>query len=381
MANPEHVEIVKRGAAATRKWQLEHPDERLDLYEANLAKDDLSGVQLVSANLHGANLNNAILRDSFLALANLARASLNGADLRNATLWGTDLSLTRIVRADLSGARLLRAKLDNTDLTESNLDGTDISLASLFGTILNGANLYRAQCAATTFADCDLSRVRGLETVCHDAPSSIGVDTLIGTLQGTGGQFTAEQREFFENAGVPKTLLDYLPSLLEDQPIQFFSCFVSYGSKDETFANRLYRDLKERGIRCWKYDADAIIGREVWTNISHAIVLHEKMIVVCSESSLQRPGVQGEIERALQKEEQLKKEKAARGDPDMDTDVLVPVRLDDYVLNGWEHPRKADVIKKHIGDFRDWQDEAKYKKAFERLLRALDPRSKLGLSK
>jgi hypothetical protein len=91
--------------------------------------------------------------------------------------------------------------------------------------------------------------------------------------------------------------------------------------------------------------------------------------------------VQGEIERALQKEEQLYKDKELRGNPEIDTDVLVPVRLDDYILKGWKHARKADVVKKHIGDFRDWQDEAKYKKAFERLLRALDPRSKLGLSK
>lgn len=380
MANPEHVEVVKRGAASTREWQLEHPDERLDLYEADLAKDDLSEVQLVSANLHGANLNNAILRDSFLALANLARASLNGADLRNATFWGTDLSLTRIVRADLSGARLLGAKLDNTDLTESNLDGTDISHASLFGTILNGANLSRAQCAITTFADCDLSRVRGLETVRHDAPSSIGVDTLMRTLQGAGGQFTAEQREFFENASVPKTLLDNLPSLLESQPIQFFSCFISYSGEDQEFADRLYRDLKERGLSCFKYAEDALVGRGVWANIDRAIRLHDKTIVICSESSLQSPGVQREVERTLQREDELKRQQAAEPEAKIDTDVLFPVRLDDYILEGWEHPRKADLIAKHIGDFRDWEDDANYQRGLEQLLRALDPRSELGLS-
>ena len=39
------------------------------------------------------------------------------------------------------------------------------------------------------------------------------------------------------------------------------------------------------------------------------------------------------------------------------------------------------MIKKHIGDFRGWKDKAKYEEAFSQLLRALDPRSKLGLSK
>jgi hypothetical protein len=91
--------------------------------------------------------------------------------------------------------------------------------------------------------------------------------------------------------------------------------------------------------------------------------------------------VLGEIERALQKEDELKREKLAKGNPDMDAEVLIPVRLDDHVLDGWEHPRKPDVVAKHVGDFRGWQKPAKYEKAFEQLLRALDPRSKLGLSR
>ena len=268
--------------------------------------------------------------------------------------------------ADLSGA----------DLTEA-----DLSVADLSGGDLRESNLSNASCGFTSFARCDLSRARGLEAVRHHSPSSIGVDTLTLTLEGAGGHFTPSQRVFFEAAGVPRSLLDYLPDLLESQPLQFFSCFISYGTGDEEFADRLHKNLKACGVTCYKYDEDAIMGRGVWANIGRAIILHEKMIVVCSESSLQRPGVQGEIERALQKEEQLKRERAERSDAEMDTDVLVPVRLDDYVRRGWEHERKADVIAKHIGDFRRWRDEERYQKAFQQLLRALDPRAKLGLSR
>jgi hypothetical protein len=52
-------------------------------------------------------------------------------------------------------------------------------------------------------------------------------------------------------------------------------------------------------------------------------------------------------------------------------EVLFPIRLDDNVLNDWQHHRKADVIKKNIGDFRDWQDPKPYEKAFDRLVRDL----------
>jgi hypothetical protein len=51
MANPEHVEVVKRGAEAIRKWRKENPDTQPELGEADLGGADLGG-----ANLHGADL-------------------------------------------------------------------------------------------------------------------------------------------------------------------------------------------------------------------------------------------------------------------------------------------------------------------------------------
>jgi len=347
MANPEHEQIAKRGAAAIAEWRRQHPRERLDLFLADLRM---------------ADIRHADLRD-----ANLSRANLLGADLGQA-----DLRQTLVVQTGFCG----------TNLAGTTLAGANMTNACLMGTDLRKADLSWAICQVTTFANCDLSRVHGLQDVRHLAPSSIGVDTLALTLQGAGGQFTAEQRTFFENAGVPKTLLDYLPSLLESHPIQFFSCFISYGSDDEQFADRLYRDLKGRGVSCYKFDVDALVGRGVWANIDQAIRLHGKTIVICSQSSLQRPGVQREIERALQREDELTSRQAAQPDVKIDADVLFPVRLDDYVFKGWEHPRKPDVVAKNIGDFRGWDEGRKnYQRGMEQLLRALDPRSKLGLSK
>ena len=34
-------------------------------------------------------------------------------------------------------------------------------------------------------------------------------------------------------------------------PIEFYSCFISYSSKDEEFAKRLHADLQSNGVRCW----------------------------------------------------------------------------------------------------------------------------------
>jgi Pentapeptide repeats (8 copies) len=57
MANPEHVEIVKLGTNAIKKWREGNPDVRLDLYEADLIGAHLSGANLSKANLSGALFN------------------------------------------------------------------------------------------------------------------------------------------------------------------------------------------------------------------------------------------------------------------------------------------------------------------------------------
>jgi hypothetical protein len=83
-------------------------------------------------------------------------------------------------------------------------------------------------------------------------------------------------------------------------------------------------------------------------------------VVICSQHSLQRPPVIREIERALQKEDRERK------------NVLFPIRIDDYLLDEWEHPRKADVVSKVIGDFRGSDNLATYAKAFPRFLDPLN---------
>ena len=83
------------------------------------------------------------------------------------------------------------------------------------------------------------------------------------------------------------------------------------------------------------------------------------MLLVLSEHSIESHWVAYEVERALNKEPQ--------GKPN----VLYPIRLDDTVMDSkasW-----VDDIKstRHIGDFTNWKNHDGYKKAFDRLLRAL----------
>jgi hypothetical protein len=100
------------------------------------------------------------------------------------------------------------------------------------------------------------------------------------------------------------------------------------------------------------------------SSIDEAMRVYDKLVVICSEQSLKSPAVIREIERALQKEDELARQSKEQ-------EVLFPIRLDEYIFNRWDHYRKADVTANTVGDFRNWDEPERYKNAFDRLLRDL----------
>ena len=87
------------------------------------------------------------------------------------------------------------------------------------------------------------STVRGLETVQHHGPSTIGIDTLYRSHGNI-------PEVFLRGAGVPEDFITYMKSLV-GRPFEFYSCFISYNHTDQSFARRLHDQLQGRGIRCW----------------------------------------------------------------------------------------------------------------------------------
>jgi hypothetical protein len=203
----------------------------------------------------------------------------------------------------------------------------------------------------TIIANTDLGGVKGLSAVVHDGPSSIGIDTL---YQSQG----KIPDEFLRGAGVPDELIARAHSLI-NKPTHFYSCFISYSEQDREFAGRLHRDLEIKRVRCWLFPEDAKWGESLWSEIDGGIKLYDKLVLICSENSLRSRAVLREIERGLQREDRDKK------------NILFPIRIDDYIFDKWEHERKADVVKKVVGDFRHWNDPAAYQKCLALLLKAL----------
>jgi hypothetical protein len=76
-----------------------------------------------------------------------------------------------------------------------------------------------------------------------------------------------------------------------------YSRLDSYSTKDDDFAQRLYADLQAKDVRCYKFDKNAKWGEPVWGEIDTAIRHYDKLVVICSQHSLQSQPVIREIER------------------------------------------------------------------------------------
>jgi hypothetical protein len=84
------------------------------------------------------------------------------------------------------------------------------------------------QIHSTTLADLDLSQAMGLESITHSGPSTVDHRTLLRS-----GRLPLS---FLRGCGLPDLLIDYLQSLLSAGPIQFYSCFISYSTANQGFA-------------------------------------------------------------------------------------------------------------------------------------------------
>lgn len=346
MADEAQVKLLKEeGVETWNKWRKANPEIRPDLRRARLSGANLRRANLSEADLFAAHLFGAYLNEADLYRASLDRATLSEADLFAAYLPRANLKGAYLDWANLYGARLIGADLREADLQGTNLGGADLRHADFTG----------CQMSMTELADVDLSQCTGLETTFHKGPSTIGIDTIYRSRGNI-------PEVFLRGAGVPEDFIVYMRSLVA-KPLDFYSCFISYSSKDREFAERLHADLQSKNVRCWFAPEDLKIGDKFRTRIEESIRIYDKLMVVLSENSIQSPWVEEEVEAALEKERQQHKL------------VLFPIRLDDAVMKTDQAWAASLRRTRHIGEFSNWKDHDQYKKAFDRLLRDLKAES------
>jgi len=380
MTNQEHLVILKQGVEVWNQWRNRHTTIQPDLRGTDLTGAILRGANLSGANLSGADLSNADLSSADLSGAIIGGVTINifnviradfsgfqrsGAVLSGANLSNADLSGAILRGAYLSGVNFRRANLSHADLSYTDLSGADLSdahlieadliRADLTSVHLAGANLHNARVGRTFFGDLDLRTVKGLETLRNEGPSTIGTDTIVRS-QGNIPE------AFLRGAGLPDTFIEYARSLVQ-RPIQYYTCFISYSSKDQLFAERLYADLQNKGIRCWFAPHDLRTGDRIRDSIDEAIRLYDKLLLILSKHSVESTWVRFEVEAALEKETQRNQA------------VLFPLRLDESVMTTTRAWAASLRRERYISDFTRWKQHDDYQQALKRLLRNLKAES------
>ena len=384
VADPQHVERIRKGVAAWNEWRAGSQAQGLVLTRANLDKAKLPKVDFHDSDLYGANLRESNLgeanfADSNLKTANfqeayLYRAILSRADMRDSNLRNAILSEAKLNKARLVGAKLRNAELRKTDLSGAQLSGVDLTRVDLRGANFSDASLDEvnfteakladtnfsgALLLETTFVNTNLNHVTGLDSCIHRGPSTIDFRTLARS-----GNLPVN---FLRGCGIPEPLITYLPSLLSE-PIHFYSCFISYSTVDQEFADRLYSDLQGSGVRCWFAPHDMRGGKKLHEQIEQAIRVYDRLLLILSDASMQSEWVKTEIAHARQQEVRNGRR------------VLFPISIVPFSkIREWTwfdadtgKDSAREIREYFVPDFTLWKNHDKYKDAFTSLLKSLE---------
>jgi len=383
VANKKQLALLRNGAKAWNDWRRENPSERIDLRDAHFdgsrlfdaggdgmepRQDDFSDVKLTGVDLSGADLCGALMSRLKLRGANFSKARFvgtemveidcTGAHFMQAKLLGVELTGVILNGADLSDADLSESKLDLIRFEGANLSGADLAGAHLMGAHLKDANLGGAVLGDTVFARTDFSTVKNLERCTHLGPSSVDFETLLASRH--------VPEAFWRGCGLPDILIEYLHSL-QVRPIEWYSCFISYSTRDQAFADRVFADLQRENVRCWFAPHFLKGGKKLLEQIDEAIRQHDKLLLILSDASIESDWVKAEITRARRREEREGRR------------VLFPVRLVSFErLRDWEwfdadtgRDLAKEIREYHIPDFSQWKNHDAYQAEFVRLLHDL----------
>jgi len=321
-----------------------------DFHYVNFCGAKLVGSNLSECSLASTNLTSTQMQSSTIINAQAEWADFSDACLDKATLMGTNFEKARLERASMKGVNAANSSFKLAILSMANLSESYLANTYFLRTDMRGAALNNAHLGLTLFVDTNLYGVTGLESCEHGSFSFIDHRTV--------AQSGEINFDFMKGCGLPEALIRHFPDLVKGT-VRYMDCFISCSEVDIEFAELLYKDLEENGVKCWLYKHDLPWGARQWDAINDAIERNDKLILVLSKDSIQSEWVEDEVTKAFEEERRRKE------------DILLPLMLDDAVMRSKEPWATKVKDSRNIADFQHWIDPDQYQRLFDRLMKLL----------
>lgn len=384
MANQVQLKVLRQGVKAWNEWRqgkgagleidLREADFRgTYLNEANFKNADLRGshfekVGLRSTHFEGADLRAAHFHKADVFCAHLNRADLELADFRDADLMYANLREAKMRNTDFRGAILscadfTRAQLSNVDFRGAKVNHIRLTWASLHNCQLEGTNLEYAWMGHTTLANLDLRGVEGLEMVRHEAPSTVGLDTIYASQGQTSQRFLAgcgvssDFRALIGTLAVAPALYDPLVMLAYSDMEK-----TDEEMEDEDLIEHLSWALRDNLIRAWTMYKDWSPS-QLDRQLEAAWPSQTRFLLVCSAGSLKNEYLRPILHQIFAREKEQQKT------------LLFPVaRMPVEQMQRLETSDPEiiqDLCARPLPDFTNWENPTEFEREFSKLLHNL----------
>jgi len=343
----------------------------------NFRDHSFNNVTLRNIDLSGCNFASCTFRRTTLERVTIVGGHFHSARFHDSAIQWSTATDTVFDEALFSDCQISDVQLRECSLEGAGIQSSRLRYSRIWNTNLEYLLLHDSEVRSTEFWKCNTTHARlravafvdsAIEDFCNgEALELEGASTVDWATVCHSVRSPALQSFLIAN-GMPEVFATYTVDCahaLDPNTLMKLmrSTFISYGGPDAAFARRLQGALQKNGVRTFFFEKDAIPGMKLHEVMRDGVNRHDRVVLICSHASLDRPGVMNEIEQTL-----------AREARDGGTTYLIPITLDDYIFR-WKPEREGlaqDIRDRVVADFRDTDgDSRRFGTALAQLLVAL----------